>query len=64
MGVREGDESGQPGQAPEGGVPSVGPGRGRGKPLTGVYGLYGWMVDGGALRTLLASRPCSTMYLL
>ena len=28
MGVREGNEGGQPCQAPEGGVPSVGPGRG------------------------------------
>ena len=36
MGVREGDEGWQPGQAPEGGVPSVGPGRGD-KPLTRVY---------------------------
>ena len=38
----EGNEGGQPGQAPEGGVPSVGPGRG-GKPLTGVDGPNGWM---------------------
>ena len=29
-GVREGNEGGHPGQAPEGGVPSVGPGRGGG----------------------------------
>ena len=35
--MREGEEGGQPGQAPEGGVPSVGPRRG-GKPLTGVDG--------------------------
>ena len=37
MGVREEDEGEQPDQAPEGGVPSVEPGR-RGKPLTGVDG--------------------------
>ena len=43
MGVREGNKGRQPGQAPEGGVPSVGPGRG-GKPLTGVDGpMDGWM---------------------
>ena len=41
--MREGDEGGQPGQAPEGGVMSVGPGRGGGKPLTGVDGpMDGW----------------------
>ena len=42
----EGNEGGQPGQAPEGrvgGMPSVGPGRGGGKPLTGVDGPNGWM---------------------
>ena len=43
--MREGNEGGQPGQAPEGGVPSVGPGRG-GKPLTGVDGPMDGM-DGG-----------------
>ena len=42
-GVREGNEGEQPGQAPEGGVPSVGPGRG-GKLLTGVDGpIDGWI---------------------
>ena len=40
--MREGNEGGQPGQAPEGGVPSVGP-RSGGKPLTGVDGPNGWM---------------------
>ena len=38
--MQEGNEGGQPGQAPGGGVPSVGPGRG-GKPLTGVDGTKG-----------------------
>ena len=38
----EGDESGQPSQAPEGGMPSVGPRRGGGKYLMGV-GPNGWM---------------------
>ena len=33
---------GQTGQAPEGGVPGVGPGKGC-KPLTGVDGPNGWM---------------------
>ena len=43
--MREGNNGGQPGQAPEGGVPSVGPGRG-GKPLTGVDGpMDGWMEE-------------------
>ena len=46
-----GNEGWQPGQAPEGGVPSVGPGRG-GKPLTGVDGpVDGWM-DGNEHRFL------------
>ena len=40
--MREVNEGGQPGQTPEGGVPSVGPGRG-GKPLTGIDGPNGWM---------------------
>ena len=40
--MRKGNEGGQPGQAPEGGVPNVGPVRG-GKPLTGVDGPNGWM---------------------
>ena len=34
---------GLPGHAPEGGVPSVGPGR-EGKPLTGVDGPDGWAI--------------------
>ena len=43
--MREGDEGGQLGQAPEGGVSSVGLGRG-GKLLTGVNGPEGGRKEG------------------
>ena len=43
--MREGNEGGQPGQAPEGGVPSVGPGRGGQTPDGGRRPTWmGWMV--------------------
>ena len=41
-GVREGNEGGQPGQAPEGGVPSVGPGRGANPWRGSTAHMDGW----------------------
>ena len=64
-GLQEGNEGGQPGQAPEGGVPSVGPGRG-GKPLTWVDGpmdgrsevLPGWLPPSGGSGSTRGSPRC------
>ena len=55
-GVREGDEGGQPGQAPEGGVPSVGPGRGVDGPMDGWMVLWEAGIDWTEVERLTSDR--------